>query len=111
MTIDMVSDLKIVIDSNVIISSLVFGGKPEELIKKVLLKGIKVYTSIQLVSELIDVLRKSFGFSEEKIKKLEAEILISFETVYPSKTFLVVRDIEDNKVLEAADEAGCDYIG
>ena len=52
MTIDMVSDLKIVIDSNVIISSLVFGGKPEELIKKVLLKGIKVYTSIQLVSEL-----------------------------------------------------------
>ena len=110
MIIDMADNLKIVIDSNVIISSLVFGGKPKEVIKKVLLKEIGVYTSIQLVSELVDVLRKRFGFSEEKIKKLENEVLVNFETVYPSKTFVVVRDIADNKVIEVSEEAGCDFI-
>jgi putative PIN family toxin of toxin-antitoxin system len=104
------NSLRIVIDANVIISSLVFGGKPEKFIKTIIAEKINVYTSPQLVSEILDVLRKKFHFSEEKIEKLERDILEISRIVYPVKKILAVRDIADNKVLEAAVEGKCSVI-
>lgn len=100
-----IRDLRIVLDTNVIISSLVFGGKPKELMQIVLKEGLRVYTSPQLISELLDILRKKFNFSEEKIKLLEKELLKNFKLVYPLKRIKISRDVKDNKVLEAANES------
>ncbi len=97
--------LGIVIDTNVIISSLVFGGAPKRLIEIVVKERLEVFTSPQLISELLETLRKKFNFSEEKIKELESEILNIFKVVYPQKELFVVRDIKDNKVLETAVES------
>jgi len=95
----------IVVDTNVIISSLIFGGRPQELIEKIVQNKIKAFISPQMISELLDVLRKKFSFSEKKIRELESEILAKFEIVYPTKEITVARDKSDNKILEAALES------
>ena len=105
-----IRDFGIVIDTNVIISSLVFGGKPKELMESVLRERLRVYTSPQLISELLDILRKKFNFSEGKLKLLEKEILKHFKTVYPTKRVVIARDVKDNKVLEAAVESDSEII-
>ena len=63
-----------------------------------------------MLSELSDVLRKKFDFSEEKIRKLEEEMLDKFEVVYPTKEVFIARDKSDNKILEAAIEIKSKFI-
>lgn len=101
---------RVVIDTNIIISALVFGGEPEKLIEKIIQENIKVFTSVQLIAELVDVLRKKFVFSEDKIKILENEIIDKFEIVYPQIEITVCRDNADNRVLEAGIEGKCNFI-
>lgn len=103
-------DFGIVIDTNVIISSLVFGGKPRELIEEILLQRFDVYTSPQMISELLDILGKKFNFSAIELRQLEKEIISNFKIVYPTKRILKVRDVQDNKVLEVAIESGSQVI-
>ena len=111
MSTDMVSNLlRIVVDTNVIISSLVFGGRPKELVEKIIQRKFKAFISPVMLSELSDVLRKKFDFSEEKIRKLEEEMLDKFEVVYPTKEVFIARDKSDNKILEAAIESKSKFI-
>lgn len=105
-----IRDFGIVIDTNVIVSSLIFGGKPEELMGLILRERLKIYTSPQLISELLDILRKKFKFTDSKLKILEGEILEKFKKVYPTERIFASRDIKDNKVLEAAVESGSEII-
>lgn len=93
---------KVTLDTNIIISALVFGGNSKEIIEKINKREFKVYISPQLVSELIDVLIKKFNFSKKMIMLLEAQIITLFNIVYPTQNIDVVRDVDDNRVLEVA---------
>lgn len=96
---------KVTIDTNVIISALIFGGNSKKIIEKIYKREFKVYISPQLVSELIEVLIKKFNFSNEMILMLEAQIVTLFTVVYPTQNIDIVRDIDDNRVLEVAVES------
>ena len=101
---------KILLDTNIIISALVFGGKPREVLNRVKRFEIEAIISPQLLSELSEVLVKKFGFSKEKIQLTESLIKKCFRQVYPSQEFNVVKDKDDNRVLEAACEGKCNVI-
>ena len=49
--------LKIIADTNIIISGLGFGGKPRMILEKIAENKIKAYISPVLLSELEDVVR------------------------------------------------------
>ncbi len=104
------NSLRIVLDSNVLISAYVFGGKPENVFKLIVSEKIHGITSAVLISEFLDILRKKFGVSQAEILEIEEEIKNTFELVYPSRTINVSRDPDDNRVIEAAVEGNCDYI-
>lgn len=106
----MVKPPKILLDTNVIISALVFGGKPREILNRVQRLEIQAITSPQLLSELSEVLTKKFGFSKEKIQLAEGLIKKYFKQIYPSQEFDIVKDKDDNRVLEAAVEGECKVI-
>ncbi|MBI2007275.1 MAG: putative toxin-antitoxin system toxin component, PIN family [Candidatus Blackburnbacteria bacterium] len=101
---------RVVLDSNILISAFVYGGKPEQILRLILEKQIDGFTSSPLLSELFEVLIKKFHFSLEKIQVFEQKIKKNFLVVYPEKTVHVVKDEDDNKVLEVAVEGGCDFI-
>ncbi len=102
--------IKVVLDSNILISAYVFGGKPELVLKLIITEQVHAITSPILKDEFFGVLRKKFGVTPSEILEIQNEIDLSFDIVYPKDTFHIVKDEDDNRVLEAAVEGNCDYI-
>lgn len=101
---------RVVLDSNILISAIVFGGKPLDVLSMILNESIDGIISRHLLAELSDVLSKNFSIHSTEIDLIQEEIEDVFEIVQPKKSIHVVRDDSDNKVIEAAVEGNCDYI-
>lgn len=101
---------RIVLDTNVLISAVGFGGKPREILNLVLDDQIRVVTSPILLAELEDVIHKKFPSLSNDFNKLSIQIKKKFRMVKPKETIEILKDIEDNRVLEAAIEGKCGYI-
>lgn len=99
-----------VLDTNVLVSAIVYGGLPRATLALVLDKKIIGVTSPALLAELLEVLRKRFFFSVADLKLLERQIKKKFTAVQPAETLGVLKDLADNRVLEAAYEGRCGYI-
>jgi len=104
------NQLRIVFDTNVIMSSIIFGGKPKKIIRLVIEGKIVPFISQSLQAELSEVLIKKFQFTTGKLKLLEEFIEENFKIVYPSISLDIVSDKDDNRVLETAVEGKCQYI-
>lgn len=98
-------------DSNILVSALVFGGKPLLLIEMALRGEVLLFISDAILHESLRVLREKFGFSEERAARAEEYISKVTTRVQPSnKIDAIKEDPDDNKVLECAEAAGCGYI-
>jgi len=102
--------MRILLDTNIIISALLFGGKPRTILLSVIRKQHTAITSSILLSELADVLRKKFGYSQPAVMAVDSQIRKQCILVSPSETIDVVSDMPDNRVLEAAVEGKCDVL-
>lgn len=58
--------IKIVLGTNILISAVLFGGKPREILQLVLVEVIKVYISPALVMELQEVIKRKFEYQTPK---------------------------------------------
>ena len=101
---------KVVLDTNLLISALIFGGKPEQVYSLVLERQIMGVTSSILVAELTEILTKKFNFELIRIRQLERIIKKHFKIVNPRQILDILNDKDDNRVLEAAVEGRCNYI-
>lgn len=99
-----------VIDTNILISAIIFGGNPKKIIEFIQENKVIAITSQILLSELLDVLVKKFYFTPDKFYLVEELIKENFIFVYPNETLSIVRDKDDNRVLEAAITGKCQYI-
>jgi len=102
--------VKVVLDTNVLVSSLIFGGKPQQIENLILEQKVIGITSLMLLAELIDVLTKRFHFSEFRLRQTEKKIKKNFTIVLPTSTIKILKDDSDNRVLEATVEGNCHYI-
>ena len=103
--------MKVVLDTNVIISALIFGGKPDQILT--ILEETILFVAISspiLKAELMETLDQKFRFIPEKIKQTELYFDENFGLVYPNEDLKIVRDEDDNRVLEAVVEGKCQYI-
>ena len=106
--------LKVVLDTNILISILLFGGQLEP-IRQAWRKGkIKLIFCLETLEELIRVLHyPKFGLTEEEITYLvEVEIfpyaeLIEINTTLDSN---LIKDKDDLKFLECALSGKVDYL-
>lgn len=102
--------LRIVIDTNVLVSAIVYGGIPKQILSLVLDENLVGATTRVLMAELIDVLSKKFHFSPQKLADAESLIQDSFLILQPERIISLLDDDDDNRVLEAAVAGACDYI-
>lgn len=102
--------MKVVLDSNILFSAVIFGGVPQEILEAAILKKFIAISSPVLVDELLDILRRKSGASIQQLNAIEKKVNEVLEIVYPRETVIVCRDKDDNQVLEAALEGKCDYI-
>lgn len=102
--------IKVLLDTNVLLSALGFGGKPREVLLLILEKKIQAIISPILLSEFHEVINKKFTRLADELPRIEKQIKKIFILVYPKESLQVVRDIDDNRVLEAAVEGECNFI-
>jgi|SRR3989344_5150464 len=104
------SPIKVVLDTNILISAIAFGGKPKDVLDLVLEERIIAITSPILLAEFKEIYRKKFPLLEEDFELTIKNIEEIFGIIQPIKTLDLLRDNDDNRVLEAALEGNCDYI-
>ena len=104
--------IRVVLDTNILISAILFGGKPRQILEKAIRGEIRLCISEPILEELKGVLRRSkFDYSPETIQVILTELMGISDFVNPSKTIRVVsEDSEDNRILECAVEAEANYI-
>jgi putative PIN family toxin of toxin-antitoxin system len=105
--------IPVVIDTNVLVSALLFGGKPGRLIDLWKNRRLRPFLSEEMIDELIRVLAyPKFDLTEKEIDYLlYAEILPFFDVAHTSTGPLIVEDDpHDDMFLRCADAAGAEFI-
>ena len=106
---------KIVIDTNVIVSSLIQRGYPNLIIKDLFIEQkLQLCISVELLAEYYEVLaRPKFSKFQDFFIRAEA-LLVEIEakaTKYnPTITLNLISDDDDNMILELADECLADFV-
>lgn len=101
----------VVIDTNILISGIMFGGKPRKVIDLVREKRLAGYTSEVLLGELLDILKDKFKLTELDLHQVEIAVRKQFVLIRPESVPMVVeRDPDDNQVLAVAIEVGAEVI-
>ena len=103
--------LRIVIDTNIYISAILFDGKPESIIKLAATGKLTLYTSYAIVTEVAGVLRNKFTWTNQQVEYADQFIREISVLVTPSNQVnIVTADNADNRILECALESQADYI-
>ncbi len=103
---------RIVLDTNVLISAILFGGKTRRVLDLVISGSVDCTLSIAIIDELKDVLqRPKFGFSANLCLHITEELHEVCDIISPSVRVDVIRsDPDDNRILECAVEAHAHFI-
>ena len=101
---------RVVLDTKVIVSGIVFGGVAEQILECVYARTVIAVTSPALIEELLRVLRQKFSFGGETLAVIQKRMSRTFTIVVPRDRLRVLADEADNRVLEAAVEGTCEII-
>lgn len=101
---------RVIIDTNVFISGLLFGGNPEKVLQKWINREFILCISPELQAEIVSKLMFKFHASDSFIKSLIYLIENISEKYIPSRVTTKVRDKSDNFLLELAQEANAKFI-
>jgi putative PIN family toxin of toxin-antitoxin system len=102
--------LRVVADTNVFISALMFGGLPGMFLELALLRHFTLVTSAPLLDELAEKLRVKFGVKAPDVVAIRVKVENAAVIAAPDFVLHAVpEDPDDNRVLECAvaGEADC----
>ena len=103
--------MKIVVDTNVVISGIFFGGNPRMIIEAAVSGRVDAYATAEIIQEYAEIVEY---LVEKKQGKLDSSILSKLFmslTVIESETVIeICRDVDDNKFIECAVDAKALYI-
>ena len=104
--------LRVVADTNVLVSAVIAKGNEYLLLKEAKLGRIRFVLSLQIIKELKGVLsRPKFGFSNGQVESVVKHIISISEIIVATSIVDVVKeDPSDNKIIEAAIDGEADYI-
>ncbi|HPE72025.1 MAG TPA: putative toxin-antitoxin system toxin component, PIN family [Candidatus Competibacter sp.] len=109
--------MRLVLDTNIVISALLWRGKPYQLLETISHSHeLRLFASPALLEELADVLARPMATKRlALLGKTAAEVLADYQTVLevvePSAVpRVVLRDVDDDQVIAAALAAQADFI-
>lgn len=106
--------MKIVLDTNVLVSALIKSGKPRELIFEIVKNKVQLVTSRKIMEEFLDVTNdpqiRKYVSDGDTIAFLRAVGSIASVAKVRSKFKVVKEDPDDDVVLRTARDGGAEYI-
>ena len=103
--------MRVVLDTNVIVSALNFPGN-ERLVLELALRGrFEFYLSLLILEEVAGVLKRKFGWDQERTVQVIRVIENAATVIEPPQLSEVIEGGHpDNRVLECAVVASADYL-
>jgi putative PIN family toxin of toxin-antitoxin system len=103
--------VRVVADTNILVSALLFGGPPEQVFLAGLRGEIQLLISLSLLKELEKVLKEKFKLNIHLVREIIEEVREVAEIVDVSSHIKVISyPDEDNRVLECAVDGKADFI-
>jgi putative PIN family toxin of toxin-antitoxin system len=103
--------MRVVFDTNVFISALVFpGGRADAALQRILDGDDTLITSPAIIAEVLAVLAGKFGRHREELSRVAVLLSEAAEMVKPRKRLTVLADEPDNRILECALAGGADGV-
>ena len=103
--------MKIVVDTNVVISGVFFGGNPRRIVEAIVKGSINAYATAEIVDEYMEIIDSMITRKQGKLSLSILSPLFSSLKVIEGKTQIAVcRDPDDDKFLECAVDAKALYI-
>ena len=93
---------RVLLATNVLVSGILFSGKPRDLLRDALRGDLRLVTSEHLLEELDQVLSTKFGFTPIAAHEVRSELGAISDVVEPSDVPRICRDPDDEEVLAAA---------
>ena len=103
--------MRVVLDTNVIVSGLNFPGN-ERLVLELALRGrFELYVSTFILEEAAGVLGRKFDWDAERSSQALSALGNAATVIYPRRLPEVIEEGHaDNRILECAVEASADYL-
>lgn len=103
--------IRVVLDTNIYISAILFGGNPEVIIDLAKKGEIEVIISEFIIGEIAEILRRKFGWENWQILEVIDELREFTILVIPKERVSIIsEDPIDNRILECALEGKASYI-
>ena len=103
--------MKVVLDTNVYISAILFGGSCEEILKLAGQGSFELIISKNIIVEIESVLKEKFKWSKNKISETLTFIRGVAVVINPEISLSVIKnDPSDDKIIECAVAAKANYI-
>lgn len=101
--------LRVVLDTNIYVSALNFGGIPLEILLLGVRRKIAIFVSAAILRELAGVLRNKFKWAPEQVREATRIIRGFARIVVPQRRVaLIIEDPTDNRILECAQATKAD---
>jgi putative PIN family toxin of toxin-antitoxin system len=103
--------VRVVLDTNIYISAILVGGKPEQIIDLAREGEIEVYISKPILTEIERILKEKIGHTDKQtqIELLDIKSIAKFTSVKIRK-IKAIKDEPDNRILECAVQEKTDYL-
>lgn len=101
---------RVTLDTNELVSALNGGHRALRLLHMAIDGDIEIAISEPIISETISVLREKFDWPPYDLHDAGQRLRKIGKLVEPKMTLAVVADEPDNRILEAAQAAGSEYI-
>lgn len=95
--------MKVVFDTNILVSALVFpGGRGEAALARIIEEHDELILSRAILDELLGVLARKFARDADELAHVALFLSDLAQIVRPRRRLAIVRDDPDNRVIECA---------
>lgn len=95
--------MRVVFDTNILISALLFpGGRGEAALQRIIEERDELVLSKPILNELLGILARKFSRDAEQLARVAVFVSDLATFVTPRRKLQVVKDEPDNRVLECA---------
>ena len=101
---------RVVVDANVYISALVFGGVPQQVLELISSRGLPLYISPSIMDEVSGTLAAKFNWTQGGLELFLPPLWDRCVIIKPTLRLKVCPDPDDNHVLECVVAAEAEFL-
>ena len=103
--------MRIVVDTNVLISGLFFGGFPRRILTSIINKQLTACATTEIINEYEEIVEEMIDRKQGHLNRtILAPLIQTMEIIEPVSHIEVCRDPDDDKFLECARDSHALYV-